>query len=171
MRYKVIYCDVPWDYKGHDQHDKTQFSSSAEKHYNTLKDEQLKQLPINSLSDDNSVLFFWTTSPMLERAFPIVSAWGFKYKASMVWDKVKHNVGYYVSVRHELLLICTKGSFLPINRKLFDSVYSEERTIHSKKPDFFYEVIDTIYPDVPKIELFARHPKPRANWSYWGDEA
>ena len=46
---------------------------------------------------------------MLERSFPIIKAWGFEYKTFFVWDKVKHNVGYYNSVRAELLLVCTRG--------------------------------------------------------------
>ena len=51
----------------------------------------------------------WVTSPLLPEAHDVIEAWGFEYKTSMVWDKVDHNVGNYVSVRHELLLICTKG--------------------------------------------------------------
>ena len=42
--------------------------------------------------------------------------------ASFVWDKVKHNMGHYNSVRHELLLICVRGSCQPDVVKLFDSV-------------------------------------------------
>jgi N6-adenosine-specific RNA methylase IME4 len=87
----------------------------------------------------------------------------------MVWDKVKHNVGNYVSVRHELLLICTKGSCTPDVKKLDDSVYSEERTEHSKKPEYFRNLIDKIYPNGNRIELFARGKI--AGWDVWGNES
>ena len=83
---------------------------------------------------------------------------------------MKHNVGYYVSVRHELLLICTRGDGKPINRVLVDSVYSEEGTVHSREPFYFYDLLDKLYPDVLKVELFARDPPCRSGWAYWGDE-
>ena len=85
----------------------------------------------------------------------------------MVWDKVAHNVGHYVSVRHELLLICTKGQ-PPKVPKLVDSVYVEERSEHSKKPEYFRDLIDELYPTGKRIELFARDTAD--NWDCWGNE-
>lgn len=122
----------------------------------SLSIQELSELPIKDLTEENAVLFLWVTSPLLEECFPLIKAWGFKYKTSMIWDKVKHNVGNYVSVRHELLLICTKGSCTPDVKKLDDSVYSEERTSHSVKPKYFRDLIDKLYTHGRKIELFAR---------------
>ena len=95
-------------------------------------------------------------------------AWGFEYKTHFVWDKVKHNMGHYSSVRHELLFVCVRGSCQPDVRKLFDSVYSEERTEHSRKPQKFREIIDEIYPNGARVELFAR--RPADGWEVWGNE-
>jgi N6-adenosine-specific RNA methylase IME4 len=39
---------------------------------------------------------------------------------------------------------------------------------HSRKPDEAYELIERMYPDLPKIELFARNP--REGWSQWGNQ-
>ena len=104
----------------------------AEGHYDCLTDEQLcsykvggKRL-VKDITDKDAVLFLWVTSPMLERCFPIIGAWGFEYKSFFVWDKVKHNMGHYNSVRQELLLICTKGSCKPDVPKLVDSVQTIE---------------------------------------------
>lgn len=78
-------------------------------------------------------------------------------------------MGHYNSVRHELLLVCTKGSCTPENIKLFDSVQSIEKTSkHSEKPEEFREIIETLYPSGNRIELFAR--KKIDNWDSWGDE-
>ncbi len=44
---------------------------------------------------------------------PVIDAWGYTYRASVIWDKAKHNQGHYVSVQHEFLLICTRGSATP----------------------------------------------------------
>lgn len=106
---------------------------------------------------------------MLEKAFAVINAWSFSYKASMVWDKVAHNVGHYVSVRHELLLIATKGQ-PPKVPKLVDSVYAEERGEHSRKPAYFRELIDELYPEGKRLELFCRGPAADG-WDTWGNEA
>ena len=120
--------------------------------------------------EDNAVLFLWVTSPLLEESFEIINAWDFKYKSSFVWDKIKHNMGHYNSVRHELLLIATRGSCQPDVKKLFDSVQSIEKTKHSKKPEKFREIIDTIYPNGERIELFARDINNN-EWETWGNQA
>lgn len=52
--------------------------------------------------------------------------------------------------------------------KLFDSVQSIERTEHSRKPEEFRTIIDTIYPQGRRIELFARSAAP--GWDVWGNE-
>jgi len=163
-KYRVIYADPPWSYG-----DKlTEGYGSAENHYPTMSIDELCALPVEGLADDNAVLFLWVTSPMLEDCFRVIRAWGFKYKASFVWDKVKHNMGHYNSVRHEFLLICTRGSCTPDVPKLFDSVQSIERTEHSRKPEEFRQIIDTLYPHGKRIELFARRPAP--GWEVWGNE-
>jgi N6-adenosine-specific RNA methylase IME4 len=169
--YRVLYADPPWEYVGQEQHSssgKTQHTV-LENHYPTMSIQGLCDLPIAGISAKNSVLFLWVPSPHLENAFTVINSWGFSYKTSMVWDKVKHNVGNYVSVRHEFLLICGKGSSTPDIKKLHDSVYSEERTTHSKKPDYFRNLIDELYPNGKRIELFARGELPE-NWDSWGNE-
>ena len=106
---------------------------------------------------------------MLERSFPIIEAWGFEYKTFFVWDKVKHNVGYYNSVRAELLLICTRGSCTPDTGKLIDSVQTIERSNkHSEKPEEFYNIIEAMYDHGRKLELFSR--KARPGWDVDGNE-
>jgi N6-adenosine-specific RNA methylase IME4 len=130
---------------------------------------ELCALGVANVAEDNAVLFLWVTSPLLENAFDIIKAWGFKYKTSFVWDKVKHNMGHYNSVRHELLLVCTRGSCTPDVGKLFDSVQSIERTEHSAKPQEFRDIIETIYTHGNKIELFARNKSE--GWSVWGNQS
>ncbi len=152
-KYKIIYADPAWKYNDKQN---TKLRGGAIKHYPTMTITELCELPIREITKDNAVLFLWVTSPLLESSFKLIKAWGFKYKTSFVWDKIKHNMGHYNSVRHELLLICTKGSCTPQVRKLFDSVQSIERTKHSAKPKEFRDIIDTIYPDGERIELFAR---------------
>jgi len=132
--------------------------------------EELCDLPIENISDKNAVLFMWVTSPFADECWDVIQAWGFEYKAMFVWDKVRHNYGHYNSVRHELLLICTKGSYLPQGKQLHDSVISIERSNeHSRKPEEFRQLIEQMYPQGRKIELFARGELPEG-WKAWGNE-
>ena len=164
-KYRVIYADPPWSYG-----DKApSYPGVAENHYPTMTLAELCDLPVKDIADDNAVLFMWTTSPLLEDSFEVINAWGFKYKSSFIWDKVKHNMGHYNSVRHELLLVCTRGCCTPDNNKLYDSVVSEERTEHSKKPETFRKIIDDLYPRGSRVELFARSPAD--GWEVWGNQS
>ena len=168
-KYRVFYADPPWKYTSGDQHATEEQNTVLGTHYPSLSISELCNLDIKSMSEDNAVLFLWVTSPLLEEAFEIIKSWGFEYKTSMVWDKVKHNVGHYVSVRHEFILICTRGSCKPDVPKLHDSVLTIERTEHSRKPEEIRNIIDEIYPSGKRIELFARG-KFRG-WNTWGNEA
>jgi N6-adenosine-specific RNA methylase IME4 len=57
---------------------------------------------------------------------------------------------------------------LPDNSKLFNSVQTIERTEHSKKPNEFREIIDTLYISGKKIELFSRETV--GGWDVWGNQ-
>lgn len=163
-KYRVIYADPPWSYNDKQN---IEVLGGAEKHYTTMPLEEICSLPVPSA--DEAVLFIWVTSPLLEDVFKVIRAWGFRYKSSFVWDKVAHNMGHYNSVRHEFLLICTKGSCTPDVQRLFDSVVSIERTEHSRKPKEFRDMIDTLYPYGNRLEMFAREAPE--GWDVWGNMA
>lgn len=164
-KYRVIYADPPWSY-GNNQPD---YHTEQRDHYPVMPLRDICALPVEQLCEDNAVLFLWVTSPILEESFDVVRAWGFRYKATFIWDKVKHNMGHYNSVRHEFLLICTRGSGVPEVPRLFDSVVTQERSAHSAKPEVFYEIIETLYPSGRKLEMFAR--SERVGWDGYGHQA
>ncbi len=166
-KFRIIYADPAWSYN--DKQDTAQLGGAA-KHYDTMSVSEICSLPVKEISEKDSVLFLWVTSPLLEDAFTVIKSWGFKYKTSFVWDKVKHNMGHYNSVRHEFLLIATKGSCVPDNKKLYDSVQIIERNNnHSEKPIEFLNIIDDIYTYGNKLEMFCRNIK-KDKWYGWGNE-
>jgi N6-adenosine-specific RNA methylase IME4 len=171
-KYRVIYADPPWEYAT-PQHSREEQKTTLDSHYPSLPLNKICDLPVGELAQEDAVLFLWATSPLILDAFQVIEAWGFTYKASFIWDKVKHNVGHYNSVRHEFLFIATKGSCLPDKKPdgepvLIDSVQSIERTEHSAKPQEFRNIIDQLYPAGKRIELFARSAYP--GWDTWGNE-
>lgn len=170
-KYRIVYADPPWKYGN----TMPEYSTEQGDHYSLMTINELVELTLGSdkiaikdIVTDDAVLFLWVTSPILEDAFGIIKAWGFKYKASFVWDKIKHNMGHYNSVRHEFLLVCTRGSCTPDVQKLFDSVQSIERGKHSEKPEEFRGIIETLYTYGNKIELFSR--KQTEGWDTFGNE-
>jgi len=163
-KFQVIYADPPWMYGN----SMPNYVTTPTDYYPQMKLEDICNMPIRDIADTNAVLFLWVTSPILEESFQVIKAWGFKYKTSFIWDKIKHNMGHYSSVRHEILLLCIKGSYPLQNKKLYDSVLSLERTEHSKKPDYYYEMIEDLYPNSNKIELFSRNE--RKGWRVYGNQ-
>src|SRR5262249_1395917 len=139
-------------------------------HYAVMPLADICALPVKDWVEGDAVLFLWATSPILEEAFQVVHAWGFEYKATFVWDKIKHVMGHYNSVRHELLLICTRGSCQPDEKQLIDSVQNIERAKdHSTKPVEFYDIIETLYTHGRRLEMFAR--SKREGWDAYGHVA
>ena len=166
-KYRVIYADPPWKYG--DTRDSLPGTTGATAHYPCMSIPELCALPIAELADENAVLFLWVTSPLLAECWPVIKAWGFSYRTSMVWNKLAHNMGHYCSVRHEFLLICVRGSCLPDIKELLPSVVAIKRGKHSEKPEEFRKMIDKMYPHGKRIELFARK-ELGGKWDTWGNE-
>ncbi len=159
-KYQVIYADPPWSYNN------SGFDQSAASQYPTMTIEEIKLLPVNSICQNDSVLFLWATSPLLPEALEVIKEWGFQYKASMIWVKNKApTIGWWVNTKHELLLIASKDINHPI--KKFDSVFYADVKQHSQKPEYVYEMIEEMYHG-SKIELFARNKRDK--WTVWGNE-
>lgn len=163
--YPVIYADPPWRY----EHVETE-SRAIENQYPTMALDEIKALDLDDIALDDCVLFMWATSPKLAEAFEVLQAWGFDYRTCAVWDKQKIGMGYYFRQQHELLLVAVRGQPLtpaPANRP--SSVLSFPRGEHSAKPVEVYELIEAMYPELPKLEMFCR--SPREGWGAWGNQA
>jgi N6-adenosine-specific RNA methylase IME4 len=173
--YNVIYADPPWQYTTSGGFNT--LPGVTDLHYATmpiqdicsyLDDQQIKVR-------DNAVLFLWVTNPFLEIALRVVSAWGFTYKTNIVWRKTdlrRLGVGYYVRGQHELLYICTRGSFTPLDKHItppITSVIEAPLGEHSQKPSEVYDIIESLYSGCTYLELFAR--EERAGWDRMGNEA
>jgi N6-adenosine-specific RNA methylase IME4 len=200
-KFGVIYVDVPRKFKRHS--DVTGMDRAPENHYRTMTFEQLLDLPVQKMTHDDAVIFYWSTAASLLDDLEILADWGFaafrprdvdgkilrnadakrtahqaphintrprKYCTHQVWDKVRIGTGYWVRDRHEVLLIATKGKPpAPAPGTQDDSIFAEKKTKHSAKPDRTRELIERLYPTMPKCELFAR--TARKGWQLWGDQA
>ena len=168
-KYNIIYADPPWSYD-----DKT-CSGTAVNHYSVMSVEELKKMKINSISNDDCILFMWATYPKLREALEVINAWGFKYKTvGFNWVKTnKKNgkyffgIGYYTKSNAEICLIATKGKPKPISNYVSSVIVSPRRE-HSRKPDEVRDKIVELMGNLPRIELFARQKVD--GWDCWGNE-
>jgi N6-adenosine-specific RNA methylase IME4/ParB-like chromosome segregation protein Spo0J len=168
QRYPLIYADPAWYFAAYDS--VTGNARNPEGHYPCMRTEDICAMPVRELATNDAVLFLWTTAPHLEEAFRVIDAWGFRYASNIVWVKDQIGLGFYLRNQHELLLIATRGDIpcpLPANRPA--SVIEAPRREHSRKPDEAYELVERMYGELPKIELFARGK--REGWAAWGNQA
>ena len=164
QRYPVIYADPPWKFELFNE--KTGGERSVA--YPTMEIDELKAMSVPVMED--AVLFMWATSSHLGDAVDLVRAWGFTLKTTAVWVKPSIGLGYLLRNRHELLLIATRGDIpAPLPAQRPDFVIEAPRREHSRKPDEAYALIERMYPDLPRIELFSR--SPREGWVAWGNQA
>src|SRR5262249_3174652 len=123
------------------------------------------------------VLYLWSTVPMVPAMLRVMTVWGFRYSSNIVWvkttfarKKLKFGLGHETRNAHEHLLIGKRGNPpTAIRGEQFPSVIFAPRGPHSEKPAVFAETIERFYPNMPKLEMFAR--SHREGWDVWGNEA
>jgi N6-adenosine-specific RNA methylase IME4 len=166
QRYGVILADPPWRFEPYSR--TTGMDRAADNHYPTMTLDEIEALSVPSASD--CVLFLWATAPMLPQALSVMQAWGFTYKSHLIWVKDRLGTGYWARNKHELLLIGTRGGIpAPEPGTQPESAISAPVGAHSAKPEQFHEIIERLYPTVPRLEMFAR--AQRDGWDAWGAEA
>ena len=163
--YGVIYIDPPWKFETYSENG---MDRSADNHYPTMSVQSLSELQMPAAKD--CIMFMWATVPMMPEAIDLLTDWGFTYKSHIAWVKDRIGTGYWTRNKHELLLIATKGNVpAPSMGMQPPSVIELPVGRHSEKPEFFADMITSLYPTTPKIEIFAR--MGRVGWDSMGNEA
>ena len=183
-KYQIIYADPPWDVKfGLDNHRERRKSTGSPKgtwsapmmNYQTMSIDEIKLLPIKQLSADNAVLFLWVINKFVEESYSVARAWGFKPITLLTWAKSPRGLGlggaFVQTTEH--LLFCRKGHLQPLKRcnttwwnwKRPEKITGPK---HSRKPDDVYDIIQSTFGDLSRIELFARQKVD--GWDCWGNE-
>ena len=173
-KYNIVFADPPWQYR--DKRNKhKRMCGGAESHYKTMTIEEIKDLPVNKISDVNCMLFLWVTFPNLQEGLDTIKSWGFKYKTiAFSWIKTNKRrgtpffgIGYYTKSNCEVCLLGVKGRPIKKSDNVSSVVFAERRE-HSRKPEIVRDRIVELCGDVPRIELFAREKVD--GWDVWGNE-
>ena len=162
-KFDVIMADPPWDIH-------------MDLPYGTLRDDEMKNLPVRKLQDDG-VIFLWVTGRATELARECLELWGYTRKEELVWIKTNQlqrlirtgRTGHWLSHSKEHCLIGIKGN-PKLNRNLDCDVLVSEVRETSRKPDEIYELIERMKPGGRKLELFARAHNRRQGWISLGNQ-
>ena len=167
-KFNIVYADPCWQYwEGGEKNQSL--------HYPTMTIQEIKDLPIEKISDDNCILFIWVTYPILIEALEVIKCWGFKYSTcGFVWVK-KNKVadsyffgnGAWTRANTELCLIATKGSITRIDASI-SQIIDEKIMGHSEKPKCIRDLILRLVGNLPRIELFSRNNN-KDGWFNWGN--
>ncbi|MGI0488789.1 MT-A70 family methyltransferase [Pantanalinema rosaneae CENA516] len=175
--YSCIVADPPWFYQLRNQ-DKTHRNRIP---YPAMQLEEILALPVPALADlTGCVLWLWTTNTHMPDACKCLEHWGFALKTILTWVKVSKSGTPHIGVGHwlrnvtEHCLLATKGKPRSFGDNGTQTLTNEltllltRRREHSRKPEEFYQLVEKLCPDLSKLEMFARQPRP--GWESWGNE-
>jgi N6-adenosine-specific RNA methylase IME4 len=170
----LIVIDPPWDFLVRSRI--TGLDRSAENHYPTMSIAEIEALGALIPAAPDCVLGLWTTVPMMSHAFRILALWDFEYVTTITWNKrtkdmahVKRGLGYVARNTCEHLIIGKRGNPpWAVSGEQWDSSFDAPARGHSIKPEEPYTFLETQFPNVPKLEMFAR--RQRDGWEGWGNE-
>ena len=172
-RFGTVLVDPPWQFQN-------RTGKVAPEHrrllrYPTMQLQAIKELPVADLVGPQAHLYLWVPNALLKEGLEVMKAWGFNYKANLVWLKVRKDggpdgrgVGFYFRNVTELVLFGVRGSMrtLQPGRTQVNLLATRKRE-HSRKPDEIYDIIEACSVG-PYLELFARFR--REGWTQWGNE-
>jgi site-specific DNA-methyltransferase (adenine-specific) len=168
MNYRIIYADPPWTYN-----DKNNAGDRNLK-YPTMTLDEIKALPVKSISNKDSFCFLWVTNPLLNEGLDVLKAWGFEYKTiAFTWIKETENgkefigMGNYTRANPEICLLGKRGKPHVFSHSVRQYVRARIKN-HSQKPDVIRTKIVELCGDAARIELFARSKV--FDWDVWGND-
>ena len=182
-KYSCIVADPPWNFGDSLRKMKRKTKRSAVSQYKVMSTNDIKNINVPGIADDKGcMLVMWVPSSLLLDGLSVLSHWGFTFKGTYVWVKLKKDhrkepdinkstrvgMGRLFRQSHEIAIIGMKGSlYKNLSNKSQRSVSFALNTGHSIKPSNLQDSIDDMFPSLAKIELFAR--RTRTGWDVLGD--
>lgn len=174
-KFRTVLADPPWRFTNRTGKVAPEHKRLAR--YGTMSTDEICELPVKSVTQPTSHLYMWVPNALLPDGLRVMAAWGFEYKANIVWHKIRKDggsdgrgVGFYFRNVTELILFGVRGKNARTEapgRSQVNYMSSRKRE-HSRKPDEQYDLIEACSKG-PYLELFARGT--REHWTYWGNQA
>ncbi len=174
-KFSTVLADPPWQFQN--KTGKVAPEHKRLNRYETMTLDEIMALPIAQVTEQIAHLYLWVPNALLPQGLRVMAAWGFQYKANIVWHKVRRDggpdgrgVGFYFRNTTELILFGTKGKnarTLAPGRRQVNIIRTIKRE-HSRKPDEQYGIIEACSPG-KFLEIFGRGR--RDGWVTWGNQA
>tara|TARA_R110002012_G_scaffold28582_1_gene89614 strand:+ start:472 stop:1053 length:582 start_codon:yes stop_codon:yes gene_type:complete len=173
-KYAIMMIDPPWPKKKGGLR-KSRPNQGRELDYSVMSVEDIFKLLDNDifpLATDNHTIFLWTIEQFLTETDEEMLKRGYKRHVRMIWDKA-NGIAPAFTVRycHEYLVWYYKPKMTKIDvsqRGKFRSVFVEKARQHSRKPEVSYQMLEALYPNETKLDVFSR--EPRKGWDQFGDQ-
>ncbi len=174
-KFRTVLADPPWQFQN--KTGKVAPEHKRLNRYDTMTLDEIISLPVSRITEETAHLYLWVPNALLPDGLRVMEAWGFQYKANIVWHKVRKDggpdgrgVGFYFRNTTELLLFGVKGKnarTLAPGRSQVNIIRTMKRE-HSRKPDEQYAIIESCSSG-PFLEMFGRGS--REKWVTWGNQA
>jgi len=170
----TVLADPPWRFQN--RTGKVAPEHRRLSRYDTMAGKEIAALPVADVMAKQSHCYLWVPNALIAEGLDVMEAWGFTYKAMLVWAKRRKDggpdgrgVGFYFRNVTEPVLFGVRGKLRTqaAGRRQVNMIETRKRE-HSRKPDELYPIIEACSPG-PRLELFARYP--RDGWAVWGNES
>lgn len=172
--YEILIIDPPWK-KRKGGLRKARPNQGRKLDYETMKTEDIFSLldeEVFTLAEEQHVVFMWTIEQFLIECDVEMLKRGYKRHVRMIWNKTNGVApAFTIRYAHEYLVWYYKPKLLKIadnQRGKYLSVITEKARQHSRKPDEAYNMINNLYPNSEKIDVFSR--EKREGFSQWGNQ-
>lgn len=166
MGVTVVMTDPPWDIH-------------MDLPYGTMADDEMRNISLQHVHD-TGMLFLWVTGRALELGRECMDIWGYKRVEEIVWVKTNQlqrlirtgRTGHWLNHSKEHCIVGVKGDVLAedFNRNIDCDVLVSEVRETSRKPDEIYNMIERMWPNSMKLELFGRAHNTMPNWITLGNQ-
>lgn len=162
-RYATVVVDPPWPLGKMGLR-----KYASELPYRTMTMDDIRDLPIESLLLDDSLVFLFTVNKYIGDAIAMLDRWGAPYSYTMTW--VKNGGSQYPNTpcfNAEFIVVGRRGSPRYLDTKSFKTANYWPREAHSVKPQGFYNLLSRVTP-APRLDVFAR--RRIHGFDGWGDQ-
>ncbi|MBB3996895.1 MT-A70 family methyltransferase [Aureimonas pseudogalii] len=177
--YDVVVIDPPWPWKAYS--DKG-LEKSPEAQYVTMSMADIAAMPVGDLLAPGGMLIMWGTWPLIEAQATIMRGWGVPPVTGGVWakrtvnGKLRWGTGFVLRSVCEPFLIgrlkggsFARGKVPNLIETLSDAAIDGLAREHSRKPEEFFQLIETLVPVGRRADIFSRQRRP--GWDGFGNEA
>ena len=164
MGYDIILADPPWRLMGHPKYENKGLKGRTD--HATIQRpytwSELQSLPIDRISNNNTLLFMWMTGPLMPYAIEVAKQWGFSWVSmAFVWNRLEP-IPDVTWTQCDFCGLFVKGEIPPRKGVMqFQYVESDET-----KPWEVRDRITRLYPNAKRIELFSERPLSD-EWDVW----